>query len=92
LGEGGLSGGLAGADRGPFILERPGAVDSLLRKFDDSRLFASLGPKPSIETIAAMRAQPGSTEAIGNLIALCEEAELDTYLVETTAGEVPQVT
>ena len=39
-----------------------------------------------------MRAHPGSTEAIGKLIALCEAAELGTYLVEATAGEAPPVT
>jgi hypothetical protein len=44
-----------------------------------------------METIAAMRAHPGSSEATGRLGALCEEAQLGTYLVET-AGEEPRVT
>jgi hypothetical protein len=56
------------------------------------RQFYSFGHWPSMETIAAMQGHPGSTEAIGKLTAICEEAELGTYLVEATAGEAPQVT
>jgi hypothetical protein len=75
-----------------LALKDPPRWDTLLRSVEDRRLFYSFGPWPSMETIAAMRADPGSTEAIGKLIALCETAELGTYLVETTAGESPQVT
>ncbi len=39
-----------------------------------------------------MRADPGTQTAIGRLTALCEEAELGTFLVEATAGEAPPVT
>jgi hypothetical protein len=73
-------------------LKDPPRWGTLLRNVEDPRLFYSFDPWPSMEIIAAMRAHPGSTEAIRNLIALCEEAELGTYLVETTAGEAPQVT
>ena len=73
-------------------LKDPPRWGTLLCSVEDPRLFYSFGPWPSMETIAAMRAHPGSTEAIGKLIALCEAAELGTYLVETTAGEAPQVT
>ncbi len=38
-----------------------------------------------------MRADPGAPAAIGRLTALCEEAELETYLVAETAGEAPPV-
>ena len=64
----------------------------MLRSFEDPRLFYSFGPWPRMETIAVMRAHPISTETIGKLIALCQETELDTYLVEATAGEAPEVT
>ncbi len=42
-----------------------------------------------METIAAMRAHPGASEAIGKLRGLCDEAELATELVAITAGEAP---
>jgi hypothetical protein len=75
-----------------LALKDPPRWGTLLRSVEDPRLFYSFGPWPSMETIAAMRAHPDSTEAIGNLIALCEAAELGTYLVAATAGEAPQVT
>ena len=73
-------------------LKDPPRWGTLLRSVDDLRLFSSFGRWPSLETIAAMRAHPGSTEAIGKLVALCEYAELSTKLVETTANEGPQLT
>jgi hypothetical protein len=44
-----------------------------------------------METIAAMRADPGTAGAIGKLTDLCEETELGTYLVTASAGEAPPV-
>jgi hypothetical protein len=41
--------------------------------------------------IATMRAHPGSAGAIAKLTALCEAAELGTYLVAASAGEDPPV-
>ena len=67
-------------------------LGTLLHSVDDPRLSYSFGPWPSMEMIAAMRTHPGSTEAIGKLTALCEETELGTSLVETTAGKAPQLT
>ena len=59
-----------------LALKDPPRWGTLSRSVDDSRLFSSFGPWPSVETIAAMRAHPGSTEAMGKLTALCEEAGL----------------
>ena len=72
-------------------LKQPPRWGTLLRSVDDPRLFYSFGPWPSTETIAAMRADPGTPAAIGRLTALCEAAELGTYLVAATAGEAPPV-
>jgi hypothetical protein len=72
-------------------LKQPPRWGTLLRNADDPRLFYSFGPWPSTETIAAMRADPSTPAAIGRLMALCEEAELGTYLVAATAGEAPSV-
>ena len=73
-------------------LKQPPRWGTLLRSVDDPLLFYSFGPWPSTETIAAMRADPGTPAAIGRLTALCEEAELGTFLVAATAGEAPPVT
>ncbi len=72
-------------------LKQPPRWGTLLRSVDDPRLFYSFGPWPSTETIAAMRADPGTPAAIGRLTDLCEEAELGTYLVAATAGEAPGI-
>ena len=73
-------------------LKQPPRWGTLLRSMEDPRLFYSFGPWPSTETIAAMRADPGTPAAIGRLTALCEAAELGTYLVAATAGESPPIT
>ena len=75
-----------------LALKAPPRWGTLLRGVDDPRLFYSFGPWPSMETIAAMRGHPVAAGAIGKLEALCEEAELGTYLVAATAGEDPRVT
>ncbi len=75
-----------------LALKAPPRWGTLLRSVDDPRLFYSFGPWPSMETIAAMRAHPAAAGAIGRLEALCEEAELGTYLVAATAGEEPRLT
>ena len=75
-----------------MALKDPPRWGTLVRSIDNPRLFYSFGPWPTIETITAMRAHPGSTEVLGKWIDLCEETDLGTYLVETTAGEAPQVT
>ena len=74
-----------------LALKDPPRWGTLLRSVDDSRLFYSFGPWPSMETIAAMRAHPGAVGAISKLTALCEETELGTYLVAASAGEAPPV-
>ena len=75
-----------------LALKAPPRWGTLLRSVDDPCLFYSFGPWPSMETIAAMRAHPSAAGAIGRLEALCEQAELGTYLVAATAGEAPQIT
>ncbi|MFP5370354.1 MAG: hypothetical protein ACLGI3_06355 [Actinomycetes bacterium] len=75
-----------------LALKAPPRWGTLLRSVDDPRLFDSFGPWPSVETIAAMRAHAAAAGAIGRLEALCEGAELGTYLVAATAGEEPRVT
>jgi len=75
-----------------LALKAPPRWGTLLRGADEPRLFYSFGPWPSMETIAAMRGHPGAAGAIERLEALCEEAELGTYLVAATAGEAPQIT
>jgi len=75
-----------------LALKAPPRWGTLLRGADEPRLFYSFGPWPSMETIAAMRGHPGAAGAIGRLEALCESAELGTYLVAATAGEAPGIT
>lgn len=72
-------------------LKAPPRWGTLLRSVDNPGLFYSFGPWPSMETIAAMRADPGTPAAIGRLTALCEATELGTYLVAATAGEPPTI-
>jgi hypothetical protein len=74
-----------------LLLKAPPRWGTLLRSADDPQLFYSFGPWPSLETIAAMRADPGAAAAIDRLIALCDETELGTYLVAATAGEAPAI-
>ena len=73
-------------------LKDPPRWGTLLRSVEDPLLFYSFGPWPSMETIAAMRGHPGTAGAIGKLTALCEAADLGTYLVAATAGEAPPIT
>ena len=73
-------------------LKEPPRWGTLLRSLEDPRLFYSFGPWPSMETIAAMRAHPATAGTIGKLTALCEDAQLGTYLVAAAAGEAPQLT
>jgi hypothetical protein len=72
-------------------LKAPPRWGTLLQSTDDPRLFYSFGPWPSMETIAEMRGHPVATGAIGRLTALCEDAELGTYLVAATAGEAARI-
>ena len=74
-----------------LALKQPPRWGTPLRSFDDPRLFYSFGPWSSTETIAATRADPGVPAAIAKLTALCEEAELGTFLVAAVAGESPPV-
>ena len=70
-----------------LALKAPPRWAPLLRSAEDPRLVSSFGPWPSAGTIGAVRADPGAAAAIGRLTALCEAAELGTYLV--AAGRVP---
>jgi hypothetical protein len=70
-------------------LPAPPHWGTLLRGIDNPRLFYSFGPWPSMETIAAMRADRDASAALATLTALCETAELGTYWVEATAGLPP---
>ena len=72
-----------------LALKAPPRWGTLLRSAEDPRLFYSFGPWPSVETIGAMRADPDATAAIAALVALCEAAELGTYLVAAAAGQAP---
>ena len=63
---------------------------TLLRNVNDTREFYSIGPWPSMETIAAMRAHPETSLTIGRLTALCEESDFSTYVVAATAGVCPR--
>ena len=74
-----------------LALKQPPRWGTLLRSADDPRLFYSFGPWPSTETIAAMRADPGTPAVIGRLTALCGAGEPGTFLVAATAGEAPPV-
>jgi hypothetical protein len=74
-----------------LALKAPPHWGTLLQCAEDPRLFYSFGPWPSMETIAAMRAHPGTPGAIGRLTALCEESETGVYLVAASAGEASPV-
>jgi hypothetical protein len=74
-----------------LALKAPPRWGTLLRSADDPRLFYSFGPWPTMETIAVMRADPGSIDAIGRLTALCDSTDLGTFLVAATAGEAPRI-
>ncbi len=67
-------------------LAQPPRWGMLLQSADDSRLFYSFGPWPSLETIAAMRADPRTPDAMSRLTSHCEEAQPGTFLVAAVAG------
>ena len=74
---------------GAFFLSlpEPPGPGTLVRSTDYSRLFYSFGPWPSAEAVAAMRANPDTSAAIGRLSALCEEATPGMFrLVATAVG------
>jgi hypothetical protein len=79
---------LAGVGR-VFPLLAGAASGTLVRSVEDPRLFYPFGAWPSMETIATIRAHPGATAFIANLIPLCETAELVTCWVEATAVQPP---
>ena len=70
-------------------LAQPTPWGLLLRSVDDPRLFYSFGPWPSLEAIAAMRADPRAAAALGRLTALCEAASPGSYLVAAVGGTPP---
>jgi hypothetical protein len=74
-----------------LALKAPPRWGTLLRSTEDPRLFYSFGPRPSVETIAAMRAPSRVAAALGRLTALCEMTEFGTYLVAAVAGGAPRV-
>ena len=82
---------VAWQELGDFFLSLPQPTrwGLLLRSVDEPRLFYSFGPWPSVEAIAAMRADPRAASALGRLTALCEEASPGTYLVVATGGAPP---
>ena len=72
-------------------LRQPPRWGVLLRSVDEPRLFYSFGPWPSLETIAAMRADPRTPDAMARLTNLCDEAAPGTFLVAAAAGETPGI-
>ena len=70
-------------------LRQPPRWGMLLRSVDEPRLFYSFGPWPSLETIASMRADPRTPDAMARLTELCEAADPGTFLVAAAAGEAP---
>jgi hypothetical protein len=58
-----------------------------LHSVEDPRLFYTVGPCPSLETIAAMLAHLGMPVVIAKRTALCESAEVGSNWVEATAGQ-----
>ena len=72
-----------------LALRHPPHWGTLLRSVDEPRLFYSFGPWPSLETIAAMRADPRTPSAIARLTDLCDEADPGTYVVAAASGPVP---
>jgi heme-degrading monooxygenase HmoA len=66
-------------------LPNPPGTGTLIRSVEDPQLFYSFGPWRSLEDIQQMRSDPRTTEMIGKLAALCEEAKPGAFRVVATA-------
>ena len=62
----------------------PSGQGTLVQSLDDSRLFYSFGPWPSLGAVQQMRANPATPERIGKLSALCEEAKPGNFRLVAT--------
>ena len=62
----------------------PTTHGTLIQSLEDPRQFYSFGPWNSLEQMQAARADPGARQAIGKLIALCEEAKPGPFQVVLT--------
>lgn len=65
-------------------LPNPPGIGTLIRSVEDPRLFYSFGPWNSLEDIEKMRSDPRTTEVIGKLSALCDEAKPGTFRLVLT--------
>jgi heme-degrading monooxygenase HmoA len=66
-------------------LPHPPGPGTLFQNVDDPTLFYSFGPWDSLSDIAEMRSHPDAAGAIGQLVALCDEAQPGTFQVAATA-------
>ncbi len=65
-------------------LESPPGEGILLQSLDEPQQFYSFGPWQSLEDVQAMRGHPDTPEAIGKLMALCDEGRPGTFRVAAT--------
>ncbi|HYN88344.1 MAG TPA: antibiotic biosynthesis monooxygenase [Ardenticatenaceae bacterium] len=67
-----------------FLRANPTARGTLIQSLEDPRQFYSFGPWDSLEQMQVARSDPHVRDAIGKLIALCEEATPGPYRVVLT--------
>jgi hypothetical protein len=68
-------------------LPGPPGPGSLVQSTDNPMLFYSFGPWPSAEAVAAMRANPDTSVAIGGFSALCDKAAPGMFSLVATVGD-----
>ena len=62
----------------------PQKQGTLIQSLDDSQVFYSFGPWPTLEAVQEMRTNPATPERIGRLVALCEEANPGSFRLVAT--------
>lgn len=67
-----------------FLNVNPTARGTLIQSLEDPRQFYSFGPWDSLEQMQTARSDPRAREAIGKLIALCDEAKPGPFRVVLT--------
>ena len=69
-----------------LALPHPPGPGTLIQSIDEPTLFYSFGWWDSLEAIAEMRSHPETPAAIGRLVAVCDEAQPDTFQVVAKVG------
>ncbi len=67
-----------------FRAVSPDSQGTLIQSLEDERRYYSFGPWASLEDMQTARTDPSARQAIGKLIALCDEAKPGAFRVVLT--------